>query len=391
MVSGEFTALAVFLALLHKKCTNLNIRFMKYTVLHKSEDTFARRGVLETAHGKINTPIFMPVGTRGTVKTMTPEELKEQNAEIILGNTYHLYLRPGTDIIKKAGGLHKFMNWDGPILTDSGGFQVFSLTSLRKISKDGVEFASHIDGTRFFLGPKESMAIQRDLGSDIVMAFDECTPYPCTYEQAEKSLDVTLKWEKISRDQKLQEHQNLFGIVQGATYKDLRERSAKELVEIGFEGYAIGGLSVGEPEDKMFECLDWTVPYLPDDKPRYLMGAGTPRQIIESVARGVDMFDCVMPTRLARHGSAFVGKGDTIPLKAGRYKEDFDPIDENCSCYVCENYTRAYIRHLFNVGEILGLRLLTIHNIHYFLDLKRQIREAIAKNEFQQFRESFAS
>ena len=362
---------------------------MKFDVLHKSDKTFARRGILETAHGKINTPVFMPVGTRGTVKAMTPDELKELNAEIILGNTYHLYLRPGTDIIKKAGGLHKFMNWDRPILTDSGGFQVFSLTSLRKMKPDGVEFASHIDGSRFFLGPKESMAIQRDLGSDIVMAFDECTPYPCSYEQAVKSLDITLRWEKVSREQKLKEHQNLFGIVQGSTYKDLREKSAKELVKIGFEGYAIGGLSVGEPEDKMFECLDWVVPYLPIDKPRYLMGAGTPKQIVESVARGIDMFDCVMPTRLARHGSAFISNGKNIPLKAGRFKEDFSPIDDKCNCYACRNYTRAYIRHLFNVGEILGMRLLSTHNLYYFLNLMKQIREAIGNNTFSDFRENF--
>jgi queuine tRNA-ribosyltransferase len=362
---------------------------MKFDVLHKSDKTFARRGILETAHGKINTPVFMPVGTRGTVKAMTPDELKELDAEIILGNTYHLYLRPGTDIIKKAGGLHKFMNWDRPILTDSGGFQVFSLTSLRKMKPDGVEFASHIDGSRFFLGPKESMAIQRDLGSDIVMAFDECTPYPCSYEQAAKSLDITLRWEKVSREQKLNEHQNLFGIVQGSTYKDLREKSAKELVKIGFEGYAIGGLSVGEPEDKMFECLDWTVPHLPKNKPRYLMGAGTPKQIVESVARGIDMFDCVMPTRLARHGSGFLSNGKNIPLKAGRFKEDFSPIDENCNCYACRNYTRAYIRHLFNVGEILGMRLLSTHNLYYFLNLMKQIRDSIENETFSEFRENF--
>ena len=362
---------------------------MKYTLLHKSDKTLARRGILETAHGKINTPIFMPVGTRATVKTMTPDELKEQNAEIILGNTYHLYLRPGTEIIKKAGGLHKFMSWDGPILTDSGGYQVFSLTSLRKMKPDGVEFASHIDGSRFFLGPKESMAIQRDLGSDIVMAFDECTPYPCTHKEAAKSLETTLRWEKISREQKLQEHQNLFGIVQGGTYKDLREKSAQELVKIGFDGYAIGGLSVGEPEDIMYENIDWVIPHLPEDQPRYLMGTGTPKQIIESVARGIDMFDCVMPTRLARHGSAFVGKGKTIPIKAGRYKEDFGPIDKDCNCYTCRNFTRAYIRHLFNVGELLGSRLVTIHNVHYFLNLMREIRESIENGTFSELRASF--
>ena len=361
---------------------------MKFNVLHTS-NTAGRRSIIETAHGKINTPIFMPVGTRATVKAMTPEELEKLNAEIILGNTYHLYLRPGMDIMKKAGGLHKFMNWNKPILTDSGGFQVFSLTSLRKMKSDGVEFASHIDGTRFFLGPKESMAIQRILGSDIVMAFDECTPYPCSYEQAKKSLEITLRWEKVSREQQLQPHQNLFGIVQGSTYRDLREKSAEELVKIGFEGYAIGGLSVGEPEDKMFECIDWVTPYLPKDKPRYLMGAGTPKQIVECVARGIDMFDCVMPTRLARHGSAFISSGKTIPLKAGRYKEDFRPIDETCNCYTCRNYTRAYIRHLFNVGEILGMRLLTTHNLYYFLNLMKQIRDSIEQGTFFDFRENF--
>ncbi len=361
---------------------------MKFNVLHTS-DTSGRRSLIETAHGKINTPIFMPVGTRATVKAMTPEELEDLNAEIILGNTYHLYLRPGMDIMEKAGGLHKFMNWNKPILTDSGGFQVFSLTSLRKMKPDGVEFASHIDGTRFFLGPKESMAIQKVLGSDIVMAFDECTPYPCSYEQAKKSLEITLKWEKISREQQLQSHQNLFGIVQGSTYKDLREKSAEKLVKIDFEGYAIGGLSVGEPEEKMFECIDWVVPYLPKDKPRYLMGAGTPKQIVECVARGIDMFDCVMPTRLARHGSAFISNGKTIPLKAGRYKEDFNPIDKNCQCYTCRNYSRAYIRHLFNVGEILGMRLLTTHNLYYFLNLMKQIRDSIEKGTFSEFRENF--
>lgn len=362
---------------------------MKYNVLHNAENSSARTGIIETAHGNINTPIFMPVGTRATVKTMTPHELKDLNAEIILGNTYHLHLRPGTDIIKKAGGLHKFMGWDGPILTDSGGFQVFSLASLRKMKKNGVEFASHIDGSKFFLGPVESMAIQRDLGSDIVMAFDECTPYPCSYDEAAKSLEITLRWEQMSREQKLQDHQNLFGIVQGSTYKDLREESAKKLVDVGFEGYAIGGLSVGEPEDKMFECLDWVTPHLPKEKPRYLMGAGTPKQIIESVARGIDMFDCVMPTRLARHGSAFIGNGEIIPVKAGRYKEDFTPVDDNCSCYTCKNFTKAYIRHLMNVGEILGMRLLTIHNIHYFLDLMKNIRESIHSGTFDELRQDF--
>lgn len=338
----------------------------------------ARLGRLTTAHGVVNTPVFMPVGTRATVKAMSPRELEELNVQIILGNTYHLFLRPGPELIEKAGGLHQFEDWHHPILTDSGGFQVFSLSNLRKMKPDGVEFASHIDGTRFFLGPRESMAIQRALGSDIVMSFDECTPYPCKYEDAAKSLDVTLRWELMSREQKLKDHQQLFGIVQGSTYRDLRERSAKELVKIGFDGYSIGGLSVGESEETMFECLEWVTPLLPKDKPRYLMGVGTPKQIYEGVRRGVDMFDCVMPTRLARHGSAFVRGGKTIPVKAGKYREDFTPVDPGCSCYCCTHFTKAYVRHLMNVNEILGIRLITLHNIHYFMDLTKRIREHIA-------------
>ena len=338
----------------------------------------ARLGRLTTAHGVVNTPVFMPVGTRATVKAMSPRELEELNVQIILGNTYHLFLRPGPELIEKAGGLHQFEDWRHPILTDSGGFQVFSLSNLRKMKPDGVEFASHIDGTRFFLGPREPMAIQRALGSDIVMSFDECTPYPCKYEDAAKSLDVTLRWELMSREQKLKDHQQLFGIVQGSTYRDLRERSAKELVKIGFDGYSIGGLSVGESEETMFECLEWVTPLLPKDKPRYLMGVGTPKQIYEGVRRGVDMFDCVMPTRLARHGSAFVRGGKTIPVKAGKYREDFTPVDPGCSCYCCTHFTKAYVRHLMNVNEILGIRLITLHNIHYFMDLTKRIREHIA-------------
>ncbi|HBM15343.1 MAG TPA: tRNA guanosine(34) transglycosylase Tgt [Lentisphaeria bacterium] len=364
---------------------------LKYTLLKKDFASKARLGIIETAHGKINTPIFMPVGTRASVKAMSPDELKDLGAEIILGNTYHLFLKPGMEIIKMAGGLHKFMNWNRPILTDSGGFQVFSLANLRKMTQDGVEFASHIDGSRFFLGPKESMSIQRDLGSDIVMCFDECTPYPCSYEEAKKSLDITLRWEKIARDEKLQNHQNLFGIVQGSTYKDLREHSASELVKVDFEGYSIGGLSVGEPEETMLECIDYVTPVLPETKPRYLMGSGTPRQIVESVARGIDMFDCVMPTRMARHGSAFIGKGETLPVKAGRYSKDFSPIEEGCQCYACKNFTRAYIRHLMNVGEILGLRLLTIHNLYYFLNLMKNIRVSIENGTFSELRKSFSS
>ena len=349
-----------------------------FELLYQDPSSDARLGRLTTAHGVVNTPVFMPVGTRATVKAMSPRELEELNVQIILGNTYHLFLRPGPELIEKAGGLHQFEDWHHPILTDSGGFQVFSLSNLRKMKPDGVEFASHIDGTRFFLGPRESMAIQRALGSDIVMSFDECTPYPCKYEDAAKSLDVTLRWELMSREQKLKDHQQLFGIVQGSTYRDLRERSAKELVKIGFDGYSIGGLSVGESEEMMFECLEWVTPLLPKDKPRYLMGVGTPKQIYEGVRRGVDMFDCVMPTRLARHGSAFVRGGKTIPVKAGKYREDFTPVDPTCSCYCCTHFTKAYIRHLMNVNEILGIRLITLHNIHYFMDLTKRIREHIA-------------
>ena len=349
----------------------------------------ARLGTLETPHGRIRTPVFMPVGTRGTVKAMSPAELEELSAQIILGNTYHLMLRPGSELVAKAGGLHKFMGWDHPILTDSGGFQVFSLAGLRKMMPDGVKFSSHIDGTKFFLGPVESAKVQRDLGSDIVMAFDECTPYPCSHEEAEKSLTLTHRWERMSREQPLKDGQQMFGIVQGSTFRDLRELSAKTLSELDFNGYAIGGVSVGESQEEMFEVMSWTTPLLPENKPRYLMGVGTPRQIYEGVKHGIDMFDCVMPTRLARHGSAFVTGGGTIPVKAARYREDFSPIDPKCNCYACRNFTLAYIRHLMNVNEILGMRLLTIHNIYYFMNLMKEIREAIANGTFLEYGKTF--
>jgi queuine tRNA-ribosyltransferase len=356
-----------------------------FEVKHSDPQTRARAGILRTSHGEVATPTFMPVGTRGSVKAVSPAELRDLGAKVILGNTYHLFLRPGTEIIRQAGGLHAFCGWDGPMLTDSGGYQVFSLASLRKVKPDGVEFASHIDGTRFFLGPVESIRIQRDLGADIVMAFDECTPYPCSHPDAKRSLELTHRWEQISRDQPLASGQQLFGIVQGSTYRDLREQSARTLVDIGFDGYAIGGLSVGEPEAEMMDCLDWTVPLLPTDKPRYLMGVGTPRQLIAAVARGVDMFDCVLPTRLARHGSAFLRNGDTIPVKAGRFATDFSPVEPGCPCYCCTTFTRAYLRHLLSVGEILGLRLLTLHNLHVYLSLMREMREAICTGTFRAF------
>lgn len=359
---------------------------MNFEITAKCPDTKARCGIVKTAHGDVKTPVFMPVGTRATVKAMTPLEMEEMGIEIILGNTYHLFLRPGMEIIKKAGGLHKFCNWKRAMLTDSGGFQVFSLSALRKITPDGIEFSSHVDGSRFFLGPVESIAIQKILGSDIVMAFDECTPYPCSYEDALKSMELTTRWAQISREQPLQEHQQIFGIVQGSVYQDLRVKSAEELVRIGFDGYAIGGLSVGESEELMIQCLDWVLPVLPEDKAHYMMGVGYPNQIIEAVARGIDMFDCVIPTRLARHGNAFISNGDTIPIKGGRYAEDMGPVDPECDCYTCKNFTRAYVRHLMNVGEVLGLRLLTIHNMVYFEKLMAQIRNAINTGTYASFR-----
>ena len=349
-----------------------------FEIKTKSRTSLGRTGILHTSHGDIRTPAFMPVGTRGSVKATSPLELEDLGADIILGNTYHLFLRPGMEIIEAAGGLHQFCGWDHPILTDSGGYQVFSLASMRKMRRDGVEFSSHIDGSKFFLGPKESIAIQKTLNSDIVMAFDECTPYPCSERNAEKSLEITTRWETISREQPLNPGQLMFGIVQGSVYRELRERSASELAELDFEGYAIGGLSVGEPEEDMMRCLEWTVPVLPEEKPHYLMGVGTPAQIRKAVALGIDMFDCVMPTRLARHGSAFVGDGESIPIKAGRFANDHTPVDPGCECYCCANFTKAYVRHLLNVGEILGMRLLTIHNLHYYLKLMRDIRKEIS-------------
>lgn len=350
----------------------------------------ARRGVLHTRRGDIQTPIFMPVGTRGSVKAVSPAELDELGAQIILGNTYHLFLRPGLETINLAGGLHKFIAYNKPILTDSGGFQVFSLANLRKITPDGVRFASHIDGSRFFLGPVESMMIQRTLDSDIVMAFDECTPYPATFEQALKSLEITARWERMSREQPLNDGQLRFGIVQGSTFDELRKRSAKSIVDIGFDGYAIGGVSVGESEEEMMRAVDAAAPCLPENAPRYLMGVGTPRQIVESVARGVDMFDCVLPTRLGRHGGAYVGANQTISLKAAKFAHDFTPIEEGCQCYACRHFTKAYIRHLLNVGEILGMRLLTLHNLHYYLNLASRIRTSLENGTFEQLRQEFA-
>ena len=359
--------------------------------LAKDGTTLARRGVVHTRRGDIQTPVFMPVGTRGSVKAVSPRELDELGAQIILGNTYHLFLRPGLEIIGQAGGLHKFISYDKPILTDSGGFQVFSLANLRKIMPDGVKFASHIDGTRFFLGPKESMHIQRTLDSDIVMAFDECTPYPATFEQAEKSISITTRWETMSREQPLNDGQLRFGIVQGSVFPELRKRSALEISNIGFDGYAVGGVSVGESEPEMYLAVESAMPYIPEDAPHYLMGVGTPRQIVENVARGIDMFDCVLPTRMGRHGSAYVGNGALLPVKAGRFAKDFTPIEEGCQCYACRNFTRAYIRHLLNVNEILGMQLVTIHNLHYYLNLASRIRKSLELGTFSELRAEFAN
>ncbi|MFQ8601837.1 MAG: tRNA guanosine(34) transglycosylase Tgt, partial [Anaerovoracaceae bacterium] len=325
-----------------------------YELIKTDKKTKARRGRVRTPHGIIETPVFMPVGTAATVKAMKPEEVKEMGAEIILSNTYHLYLRPGHEVVKAAGGLHRFMNWDKPILTDSGGFQVFSLGAMRKISEEGVEFRSHIDGSKHMLSPEKSMEIQNALGSDIMMAFDECTPYPADRDYVKNSLERTTRWLKRCRDyHKNTENQSLFGIMQGGMYKDLRKQSAEEITELDLPGYAIGGLSVGEPKDIMYDVMDECVDYLPKDKPRYLMGVGSPDCLFEGVERGIDMFDCVLPTRIARHGLAMTSKG-RVNIKNAKYERDFTPLDSQCDCYTCRNYSKAYLRHLFKCDEILS-------------------------------------
>lgn len=361
----------------------------EFQLIKESTDSKARLGKLETPHGVIETPVFMPVGTRATVKTMTPEEVKDLGATIILSNTYHLYLKPGHKLIEEAGGLHKFMNWKGPILTDSGGFQVFSLGDLRKITEEGVEFRSHIDGSTHHLSPEKSIEIQNSLGSDIMMAFDECAPYPSSYDYIKKSMERTSRWAKRCKDyHENWKKQSLFGIIQGGMYKDLREQSAKEIIDIGFPGYAIGGLSVGEPLGLMCELLDSTTPLLPKDKPRYLMGVGTPDYLFESVIRGIDMADCVMPTRIARNGTVMTSQG-RVPIKNAKYAKDFTKLDPECDCYTCRNYSRAYIRHLFNVNEILGARLATIHNLYFLINLMGNIRKAIKNDRLLEYREEF--
>ena len=353
-----------------------------------NSDGTARRAQLKFERGCVETPAFMPVGTYGTVKAMTPEEVEEAGAQIILGNTFHLMLRPGTDIIKKHGDLHDFMHWNGPILTDSGGFQVYSLAKMRKISEQGVVFQSPIDGSKVELTPEISMQIQRELGSDIVMIFDECTPYPASERVVEESMQLSLRWAERCKKAHQGNPAALFGIVQGGMYPRLREDSAKTLTELGFDGYAIGGLSVGEPEDERNKMLDVTLPVLPEDKPRYLMGVGRPEDIVEAVSRGIDMFDCVIPTRHARTGFLYTHSG-IIKIRNSRYQDDTRPVDEHCSCYTCKYYSRAYLRHLDKCGEILGIRLSTLHNLHYFQKLMLKIRNAIENQQFDQFVENF--
>ena len=360
-----------------------------YELLHVDKKCGARRGVIHTPHGDIQTPVFMPVGTQGTVKSMTPEELKEVNSQIILSNTYHLFLRPGHELVKEAGGLHKFMNWDRPILTDSGGFQVFSLGKLRKITEEGVEFQSHIDGSKKFLSPEKSIEAQNCIGSDIMMAFDECCPYPSTYEYTKESMERTTRWAKRCKEaNKRPEDQGLFGIIQGGFYKDLREQSTKELIELDFPGYAIGGISVGEPKEKFLDILRYTAPMMPENKPRYLMGVGTPDYLIESAIAGIDMCDCVLPTRIARHGTALTSKGKIV-VRNSNYEKDFTPLDDECDCYSCKNYTRAYIHHLVRTNEILGIRLLSIHNIKFLTNLMDKVRMEIENDNLINFRDEF--
>ncbi|HYG24990.1 MAG TPA: tRNA guanosine(34) transglycosylase Tgt [Verrucomicrobiae bacterium] len=361
-----------------------------FELLKSDSETKARLGRLSTAHGVIETPVFMPVGTQASVKALDPRELLEMGTQVILGNTYHLNIRPGMDIIRAAGGLHRFMNWNLPILTDSGGFQVFSLSNIRKIQAHGVEFRSHLDGSLLFLGPKEAMGIQRDLGSDIAMVFDDCPPHTASAKELKAAVERTIRWAGECRQQERAAGQLVFGIVQGGADAAMREHCAKALIQLNFDGYAIGGVSVGEPEPEMLKAIEITEPHLPASKPRYAMGLGTPAQLVELVARGVDMFDCVLPTRVARNGTAFT-HGGTISIKGGMHKTDFRPIEEGCECYACQHFTRAYLRHLLNVNEILGLRMLSVHNSHMYLKVMREVRRAIGDGTFADYRRQFVA
>ena len=358
-----------------------------YELLHIDKTTGARRGIVHTPHGDIQTPIFMPVGTQATVKSMTVEELKENGAQIILSNTYHLYLRPGEKLVKKAGGLHNFMKWDRPILTDCGGFQVFSLSDLRTISEEGVEFKSHLDGSKHFFSPEKVMQIEEDLGADIIMSFDECCPYPSTYDYTKNSMERTTRWAKRCKEAHKTD-QALFGIIQGGFYEDLREKSAKDLIELDFPGYAIGGISVGEPKEEFLKMLKFTAPLMPANKPRYLMGVGSPDYLLEAAMAGIDMCDCVLPTRIARNGTAMTSHGKVV-VRNATYAEDFSPLDPECDCYTCKNYTRAYIRHLVKCNEILGVRLLSIHNIKFLTNLMERVRIEIENDNLANFVKDF--
>ena len=356
-----------------------------------SKDKKARAGHFETEHGIVETPVFMPVGTQGTVKGVNQKHLEEIKAQIVLSNTYHLYLRPGTEVLEKAGGLHKFMNWQKPILTDSGGFQVFSLSDLRKLKPDGVEFKSHLDGSAHFFSPEKVVGIQRSIGSDIMMVLDECTPYPCEYDYALNSAKLTSNWAEMSKEAfeksvPLYEHkQFMFGIIQGSVYKDLRELSAKDIIKLDFDGYAIGGLAVGEPVNIMYDIVDFTTSMMPEDKPRYLMGVGRPENLLEAIERGIDMFDCVMPTRNGRNAYLFTSNG-ILSMRNAKYKDDFSTIDENCDCYTCKNFSKAYLRHLFIAREILALELASIHNLNFYLSLMRTAREKIIEGSFSDWK-----
>ncbi len=367
---------------------------LKLNVTAKDRRSKARTGYFETANGIVETPNFMPVGTQGTVKAVNQFYLESDiKAQIVLSNTYHLYLRPGTEVLEQAGGLHKFMSWNKPVLTDSGGYQVFSLSELRKLKPDGVEFRSHIDGSKHFFSPEKVIGIQRSIGSDIMMALDECTPYPCDYDYAKKSARLTSEWailnkEAFEKSAPLYGHQQfLFGIIQGSTYKDLREKSAADLLKLDFDGYAIGGLAVGEPTEIMYELVDFTTGFMPEDRPRYLMGVGRPENILEAIERGIDMFDCVMPTRNARNSNLFTSAG-VLSMRNARYKSDFSTVDESCDCYTCKNFTRAYLRHLFIAGEILALELASIHNLHFYLKLVEEARHQIKEGNFLEWKES---
>lgn len=367
---------------------------LKLNITARDKGSKARTGFFETAHGTVETPIFMPVGTQGTVKAVNQFYLESDiKAQIVLSNTYHLYLRPGTEVLEQAGGLHKFMNWNKPILTDSGGYQVFSLTDLRKLKSNGVEFRSHIDGSKHFFTPEKVIGIQRSIGSDIIMPLDECTPFPCDYEYAEKSTRLTSEWAVLNKEAFEKSvpfyghHQNLFGIIQGSVYKDLRQKSAEDLLKLDFDGYAIGGLAVGEPTDIMYDLVDFTTDLMPEDRPRYLMGVGRPENILNAIERGVDMFDCVMPTRNARNSNLFTLNG-VLSMRNARYKNDFSPVDDSCGCYTCNNFTRAYLRHLFISGEILALELASIHNLHFYLNLVRQARYQIKEGRFLDWKEN---